>query len=238
MGSSLRTSLIALVVSLLTATAAFCENWKYRVTPYLWLPSLVTALGVGPNPPVEGTKSLLEILDGAFLIAGEAQSQDWAVIGELNYLSLSDDFGVAPGDPIAEWRLRGTMMTLAGAYAFHHSAGTRLEAMAGVRRWDLEASTTVLNASASIERSWSDPIVGLRVSTPIGQNARFKGMANIGGFGAGSENQFEVVGQVEWPVSDQMSLSVGYRHLYLDFNDGALIDVELSGPLVSLSFNF
>lgn len=220
------------------ASAAHSDGWDYRVTPYLWLPSLETRLDIGPNPPVEGSKSLFEILDGAFLIAGEARRQNWAILGEFNYLSLRDDFGIAPGDPLAEWRLSGTMAALAGAYSFHQSGNTRLEALAGIRRWDIKASTTVLDTTATITRDWIDPIIGLRVSAPVGETATFQGMANVGGFGVGSERQYEVLAQIEWPVSDTTSVTAGYRHLYLDFYDGAVIDIEMSGPLVALTFNF
>ena len=222
----------------LTGTGALAGDWSYKVTPYLWVPGVDASLAVGPNPPVEGSTSILDVLDGAFLITGEARRDDWAILGEFNYLNLSDDLAFVGGNPIAGWEFSGTLATLAAARTFYETPAVRVEALAGVRRWDVTATTTVLNASASVDKDWIDPIVGVQVDAPVGARTRLKGMANIGGFGVGSEAQWEVVAQAEWRASDLISVAGGYRVIDVEFDDGAVIDLNLGGPFVAVSFNF
>lgn len=228
-----------LLASITAASSAQAEAWKYTVTPYLWAPSLETTLDTGPNPPVTGDQSLLEVIDGALLVQAEARRGRWSFLGEFNYLNLSDDFGIAPNDPIAEWRVQGTMIALAAGYAIHETDDTRVEAIGGLRAWDLETSTTVLDARVSKESHFIDPLLGMRVETAAGRHATFEGLATIGGSSFGSDRQIEAMAQFVWPWRGKTEVAVGYRYLSLDFDDGgALIDTTLQGPFVSIGFNF
>ena len=222
----------------LIGTAAAAEDWSFKVTPYIWAPSLDTSLDIGSNPPVEGSKSIFDVLDGAFLITGEARRNNWAILGEFNYLNLADDFGISPGDPIAGWRVRGTMVTLGAARTFVDTPNVKVEALGALRRWDMKPSTTVLDTTVETKVSWTDPIVGFRLNAPVGERTQVSGMANIGGFGVGSERQWEVLAAVEWQATDLLSLSGGYRHLDIRFEDSTIIDLQLSGPFIAASFNF
>ena len=215
------------------------EEWNYSVTPYLWAPSLDTSLDIGPNPPVEGSGSILDFIDGAFLIAGEARRGPWSIFGELNYLNLKDEFGTSTTGTVAEWSVKGTMGSLGAAYAFHDRQDVRVEGLAGLRGWNIDIATTVLAAEASTSESWVDPFLGLRFEAPLAEQVNISGMANVGGFGVGSDQQWEAIAQVKWSVSDLVTLSGGYRHLYLDFSDGgSVIDFTMSGPFVAVGFTF
>jgi hypothetical protein len=66
------------------------DGWSYRLTPYIWLPAISGSFQVEPgDPPADVDGSFLDILDFAFLIAGEARRDRWGILGELNYLDLS-----------------------------------------------------------------------------------------------------------------------------------------------------
>ncbi len=240
-GSVMFRALVAIALGAfgLSAATASAEDWSYKITPYLWVPSVNTSLDVGPNPPVEGSKSILDVLDGAFLIAGEARRDEWSFLGEFNYLNLRDDFGIAPNDPIAGWQLRGTMISLAASRTIVDTPKLRFEGLAGLRRWDVKPSTTVLDTTLETTVSWTDPIVGARLGAPISDRLSFSGVANIGGFGVGTKRQWEVLAQAEWRATELISVAGGYRHLDIDFKDGGkVIDMQLSGPFLAVSFNF
>lgn len=234
-----RTICMSLVASALGAQMACAEDWQYSITPYLWAPSLDLSLGVGPNAPVSAGKSLLEVLDGALLVQGEARRGRWSFLGEFNYLNLSDDFGRAPGDARAGWRMQGTMIAFAAGYAVHDERDTRVEVIGGLRAWDLETSTTVADRRVSKDSKFIDPMLGLRVETPLGQRASLQGLATLGGSNFGSDRQVEAIAQVTWPLRGATDISAGYRYLSLDFDDDtALIDATMRGPFVSVTFNF
>ena len=228
-----------LFTATLWSATAKADDWSFEVTPYIWAPSFDTSLDIGPNPPVDSSTSLLDILDGAFLVYGEARRGAWTILGEFNYLDLSDAFGKIPSGSLAGIEVSGIMASISAGYAFYDHPDLRVEGMAGLRAWDLDATTSVLSFETTTSKSWVDPLIGLRFKAPLTENLDLSGLANIGGFGVGSDFQWEAIAKVDWSVSDLMTLSAGYRHLDVDFNDnGTVIDMEMSGPFIAVGFKF
>ncbi|MBC7133800.1 MAG: hypothetical protein H5U16_11945 [Roseovarius sp.] len=65
------------------------------------------------------------------------------------------------------------------------------------------------------------------------------GYADIGGFGAGSDLTAQLLATVNWQARERLFLSVGYRHLHVDYDDGgAGFDGSFSGPILGLSLQF
>ncbi|MDE0589856.1 hypothetical protein OU789_07970 [Halocynthiibacter sp. C4] len=232
-------TLLAGCAGLLAPVGAMAADWQFEVTPYLWLPTLSSNLDIGPNPPVDGSGSFLDILDGAFMITGEARKDEWSLVGDFIYLDMSNDVAKTSFGALAEWGLGGTMTTVGAGYAFYNSPALRLEAMGALRFWDVKLETRVLRFRAEANREWVDPLVGLRFEAPIGDNFEVSGMANVGGFGGTTEKQWEALAQIDWNITDHLSLAAGYRHLFVDLDDkGLVMDLTLSGPYAALGFNF
>jgi hypothetical protein len=146
-------------VSGLLADTAQASDWEYTVVPYVGS-DFRTSLDIGRNPPVDGSTSIFNILNSAFLIAGEARNGRWAVGGEFNYLNLGDDVNIGPFNDIANWELDGTMTSLVLGYSVFDDGQSRVEAFGGLRHWDLDLSTTVAGFTASTDESWTDPLIG------------------------------------------------------------------------------
>lgn len=223
----------------LSSAAAAQDAWDFSLTPYIWAPSVETSLNIGPNPPVDGSTSLLDVLDGAFLLEGEARRGRWSFPGEINYLNLGNSIDAGRLGTIGNWRLEGVMGTLGVAYAFVDRPDVRLEALAGLRSWSLKATTEVARFTVSQRSNWIDPLVGARIALPLGERWNLTASANVGGFGVGSDLQWEARANVTYAVSDTVELLAGYRHFHMDFKDSKqAIDMTLSGPLVAVRFRF
>ncbi|WP_051927393.1 TonB-dependent receptor [Ruegeria halocynthiae] len=219
--------------------AVHANEWEYTVAPYVWGPEFRTSLDVGPNPPVDGNTSIFNILKGAFMIAGEARNGRWTIGGEFNYLNLGDDVSFGPFSSAASWDLKGTMVSLGVNYAVFEDDHSRFDALAGVRHWDLDLSTTVFGLSAETDQNWTDPLIGARYSRTITDRWNVTAMGNVGGFDYGSHFQWEAVLQANWKWTDRVNVAGGYRHLSVDFKEGRdVIDLILTGPYVALAFNF
>ncbi len=235
----MKNRVLAAVAATCVACSALADEWNYTIAPYFWGPEFRTSLDVGPNPPVDGDTSIFNILDGAFLIAGEARNGRWSIGGEFNYLNLGDEVSVGRIDNAASWDLEGTMATLAASYAVYEDAESRLEVLAGLRHWDLDVSTTVLRRTFSTDQSWTDPLIGMRYSRVLNERWSLAAMGNIGGFGYGSEFQWEALVQASWKWRENISVAGGYRHLDVEFEDNRnVIDLILTGPYVALAFHF
>lgn len=237
--SSLPTFVIS-CVALSPGIAAAQDAWTFRVTPYLWLPTLNTESTIGDQPAAESSVSVLEVLDFAALMAGEARKGRYTILGEFNYLDLSQDSAGPGGRVRAETGLNGVLASIMAGYAFASDDRLRVEGLAGARLWSLNASVDFATLpEASTSETWVDPVVGLRTTYALTDRISVQGLADIGGFGVGSEFQWEVTARVGYAVNDRWTLAAGWRHLEVDVDRGRLdLKVTLTGPFLAVDFTF
>jgi hypothetical protein len=217
------------------------EDWEYRFTPYVWLPSLKTDLEIGRRPSVESETDLLDVLDMAFLATGEIRRDDDALLLEFNYLKLSDSVSFFQAGRFgADVSVKGVMGSVAWARRVETQLDGDVDLFAGARFWDLDFEIDYRRLpAAKISKDWVDPIIGVRGSTGVAPAWRVNALADIGGFGIGSEFQWEVMLEVERDISDLTAVSFGYRHLDLKFKGGSVdLDAAMSGPYVAVDFRW
>ncbi len=230
--------LLAALIALAPPAANLAEasEWEYRVTPYAWIPSFDAEMAIGDESGDGSGPSFWELLEFAVLINGEARRGDWALIGEYNYLALSDDAEALGGRLSADILFDGHMAGAAVAYRFHHDERASAEVFGGARAWWIDAEIDLQRISnPSVSRNWVDPIIGMRGSYALTDRVALSGLADIGGFGVGSDLQWELIGRVGYEFTDHIGAALGYRHLALDFADDKLVlDAEISGPFLAI----
>jgi hypothetical protein len=163
------------------------DAWTFSLMPYLWVPSVDGKLNYGP-PPSGGSSanveidasSLLDHLDFAFMINGEARKGRWLIGTDVIYLDFSSvdskvksvDFNPGPG-PInvsttqlngdTQSQLTGWVWTLVGGYAAVQDRQFSLDVIGGFRYlnltgktdWQLSANVTVPGGTIVFPRSGS-----------------------------------------------------------------------------------
>lgn len=215
--------------------------WEFRFTPYVWTPTLYTDLRIGSEPEVDSDSSvrLLDVLDFAFLANGEARRGEWGVIAEFNYLALSSDATSASGQ-MADTGVDGVMGGAALAYRIFENEDIKADLLGGFRVWSLEATIDFQTMpSVSRTKTWVDPLFGVRASFDLTRDFFVDGLADVGGFGAGSDLQWEILGRAGYRINDAIAVVVGYRHLAVDFeNDGLSLDAAMTGPFVAVDFSW
>ena len=137
------------------------DQWKFSITPYLWLPNVNGTLkysippGAGGSPEVEaGPNDYLQNLQSVIMLSGEARKDRWSVFTDVIYLAFSDEkssvksvnFG---GDVVSSSlnlatssSLRGTAWTLGAGYAVQTGQPVKLDVFGGLRYFSLQASTS------------------------------------------------------------------------------------------------
>jgi hypothetical protein len=80
------------------ATAAEADDWRFAVTPYLWLPNIEgtgnfdTPPSGGGAPEVEiGPVDYLEKLELVLMLAAEAHKGKWSFRGDVVYVDFGDE---------------------------------------------------------------------------------------------------------------------------------------------------
>ncbi|MEM8730293.1 MAG: hypothetical protein AAGF79_10270 [Pseudomonadota bacterium] len=224
-------------------------SWTYIVEPYLWAAGQSGQVGLLPGvPPADLDLSfgdIFEDLDGAFMIVAHARRGAFGISADFQYISTKSE-GETPGTAFGGATVDTTtyMASLTADYFFLDTDRLELVGSAGLRYFDvdntlsLEAGTQPAT-TASGAQNWVDPMVGLRHTYQLTERVSLFGWAYIGGFGAGSDWMGDIYGGINYSLSDLTRLSLGWRHLKVDYKNGDFVyDVTQSGPVIGLRFTF
>ena len=144
------------------------DDWKFSLTPYLWLPNINATLkysvppGTDGSPEVEvGPNDYLTNLNAVLMLAGEARKGSWSLFTDFVYLDISAegssvksvDFGgtsvATTLDAGTKTTLKGMAWTLGGGYTIVQTPGASLDLLGGFRYFGLDV-TTDWNLTATI----------------------------------------------------------------------------------------
>lgn len=162
------------------AMAAEAEDgWQFRLTPYIWLPTIDGSLkyelpsGAGGNPEISvGPTDWLDLLNSGLLLSGSATKGRFSLYSDVLYLSMTskndgrvlsvDDTITVPGTRIpvpisadlnlnTRTDLDGLAWTIAGGYQLAASETSSVSAFVGARYFGVDVkSSWDLTAEISI----------------------------------------------------------------------------------------
>lgn len=210
---------------------------------------------------------IIQNLDFAAMGVAEAHNGTWGVFVDLNYTNLSagksrsralerdifEEFGVeAQVDASADiTEFIGTVM---GEWRAVNSDQMSLDLMAGARYWHIDNDIKVTGSisgggplgveitrqvSGSDGASWVDPMLGVKSRINTETPFYLTGWGLIGGFGVGSDFNWDVMGGVGYQWTDRFSTVLGYRALGVDYeDDGFVYDVIQQGVAVGGVISF
>jgi opacity protein-like surface antigen len=119
------------------------------------------------------------------------------------------------------------------------SVATR-DALAGIRYWhvgeNLQFTTNTLNFSRS--QNWVDPLVGGRITGNLSDKIDVAIAGDVGGWGTGSQLDYQVGGFLGYRIKPNVALQAGYRYLSVDYTNGnKQLNLNISGPLFGVTIN-
>ena len=220
------------------------DAWQVTVTPYLMgaaIGGTAGARGVeaGIDLPASDVFSHLEF---GFMGIVAARKGDWGVGTDLIFMAL----GATADRPAADVDFNQTAFALYGLRRLNAVA----EATFGLRVNGLDGGLTfkdqsVVPAGTELSQSkwWVDPIVGLRLHSNSARRVNATLYGEIGGFGLGSDLEWQIFPVVDVRVLERMSLELGYRWLSMDYTTGDgsdrfTWDTLTQGPVVGFKFQF
>ncbi|MBE1282554.1 MAG: hypothetical protein GJ676_04505 [Rhodobacteraceae bacterium] len=226
------------------------SGWNWVVAPYAWMSGLSGQVGVVSGvPPTDidlPFSDILKNLDMTGMIVAHANNGRFGVSGDLQYYKLSgSNTSQAPNISQVDVRVENTIVTLTGDYLVSSGPDHELWAQAGLRYWRVVNDLTVFRTapppvlSGASSNSWVDPLIGMRGRKRIAENTYLSGWAYFGGFGAGSEEMYDLFGGIGYQFTDTTSGVFGYRWMSVDRVDGGFIyDTVQKGPLLGVVFRF
>ncbi len=223
-------------------------GWKFELTPYLWLPSVSGDAAVTGSPPANPDDSFVDIsgdFDFGLLLFFDARKDRWGFFFDVMYVSTSPD-ATTPGPLFSGFELtsKGLMVETAATYQVADSKCCTAEVFAGVRLWFLDNELRfdpglLSEAVFSQDKNWVDPIVGARARVALSEKWFLMFLADLGGFGAGSDFTWQAFAGAGYQISKTWSVKFGYRVLGIDFQDGGFVyDVTLQGFVLGFGIRF
>ena len=212
---------------------------------------------------------ILENLDFAAMGIAEAHNGTWGAFVDINYTSLSaDKSATGYRQPLgnilenidlkysveAELDVTEFVATFMGEWRAYDSDQLSLDLLAGARYWNVQNDISVkvdvdgtgplgLSKSKALSGSdgawWIDPMVGAKARIDTDTPLYFTGWGLIGGFGVGSDLDWDVMGGIGYEWTEKFSTVLGYRAIGVDYDDdGFVYDVVQQGVALGLVFNF
>jgi hypothetical protein len=204
-----------------------------------------------PLPPVKVDLpfgDVLKVFKFGFMGAADARKGRLVFLGDLMWVHLGGSQGLSvrnrPDIRKVTVNTKAWEVTALAGYRVLDKGPVIMDLMAGGRlngqRQAITYNGPLLNLSASLSKTWIDPIVATRVFVPLGQKFSLSGYGDIGGFGVGSHLTWQALGTVNYQINRKMRLGVGWRYFKINYedHDGFLYDIAQSGPIIGLRTDF
>jgi hypothetical protein len=218
--------------------AADGDEWRYRLTPYLWIATLsgdMAASGVEGSTNSDYSFWALENLERYWSVHFEARAAKWGWFADALAVEYRDDFD------------RPAVDTTLGVSGYIYEAGALFEldsveglaVLGGVRLIDVEVDVALTpGPDGSARDRWADPFIGARYSRDFNERWYFDVRGDLGGFGVSSDTQAQLVASVGYRFSERLEAFGGYRFLTADFEDALVLDVTAEGPGLGFTWSW
>ncbi len=238
-----------MALALITAPGASiaqdaASQWRYQVTPYVWASGLSGDLtpyrGASTIAFDKSFRDIMDDVDVALFIAGSARRDRLVLAGDLTFSRSSKGGVIAPGLN-AEGRLKQRSITALAGYSVVQDDRMTVDVLGGIRAWSIaaEVKAAAIGAQKSGTKDFADPIIALRGTFRVAPKWSVSLYADYGGFGVGSDKTWQAIGAASYALSNDRFLSVGYRHLAVDYqSSGTRVDATMQGPFAGLTFRF
>ena len=226
------------------------ENpWSFNLSIYGWATAIDGTISAGARSAELDIafKDILDHLDMAFMGGAELRYKRWGFLGELIYARLHDDIAPPAGLVFSSTHevIKETIGTLALSYRVVAVAPAYLDVFAGARIYDFYAQIRLqpnlgqVGVNNEGTNTWVDPIIGLRGRYYVSRAFFLNGYGDVGGFGAGSELSWQVLGAVGVQAARWCDLQLGYRVLGFEYQSGrATQEITTHGPIFAARFHF
>jgi hypothetical protein len=202
------------------------DRWRFRVEPYLWVPTLEGNGSADDSSEVDLIGDLSAGLP--LFLRADFGNSPWACTFDGVYVRWNDDEGSVQTE---------TEVTLVDA-GVARKLSDNWELTAGLRWVEIGFDLDIGGASAGETAGWVDPWVGARCEAPIGSGWLLSAAGDVGGFGVGSDFTWQAASLIAWRGST-WRFDFGYRALGVRFDEDDL-DTKLvaHGPILGVGVQF
>jgi hypothetical protein len=243
--SAANAEMVAPVPTPASAGAASSDSdWHLMVAPYLWIPWVYGTIGAnGHDARFYATPGEL-ISHFRFGLLGVVQPSYKRFLYPLDimWLRLGDDKALpnTPNGTVVNVKADVFVLTPKVGYRVINTEMIKIDALAGFRYWHLgqNVSFTTNSFNFSGSQNWVDPLVGGRITGILTPKFEVTIGGDVGGWGVGSQLDYQVFGALGYRIKQALALQAGYRYLDLRYTNGSRIFAPaMSGPFFGATIN-
>lgn len=230
------------------STSSGGSGWEFAITPYLWASGTKVDIDTPQGESIKVDESFFDILDDlkfAMMGAFEARKGRFVMVNDLMFLSLGSSadghIGPIPIEADVDEKLLAT--THLFGYRVVDNGPMFVDLFAGGRitsiKVNLDIDTPLGSFDRSSKKTQFGPVIASRFRAPLGGKWGAAIYGDLGGFGVGADLSWQLLGTIQYDLSDRWRLAAGWRHFYAkqsknDFD----VRMKLDGPILGVTFRF
>ena len=229
-------------------SAPSSSGWEVSFTPYLWMSGMKLDIETPQGENIKVDDSFTDILDDlkfTFMGALEVKHDRFVALQDIIFISLgsSSDGNIGPVPFEAEVDERLLITTHLFGYRVVDEGPMFVDLFAGARfsaiKVDVELTLPQQTVERDTKKSELGPVIASRVRFPLSEKCGSALYGDLGGFGVGADLSWQLLGTVQYEISDRWRLAAGWRHLSAsqDKNDFE-VDAKLDGPILGVTYRF
>lgn len=226
------------------------DQWHIAVSPYLFFPGVHGTVGAfGRDVGFKASAAdLLSHFRFGIMGAAEARRNRLLTSIDLMYMRLGEDNALPfPGLGATSANVTANIFILTPKVGLRLINQEKIKAdfLTGFRYWhfseNLSFNPSILGLNFSHSQNWVDPLVGGRIEGALSPKMVVNILGDVGGWGTGSQLEYQVAGLLGYKIKPAMTLQAGYRYMYFDYekNGGAsaIAKTAMSGIIFGLTMN-
>jgi hypothetical protein len=225
------------------------DAWHFAVSPYLWFPG-VHGTAVGPRGNGLGFRASPSDLLSHFRfgLMGAVEARRKRILGTLDmmWIRLEDDKALPfPRLGAISANIKATEFLLTPKIGFRvvDEGKLKIDALAGFRYWhfgeSLNFNPSLLGLNFTGSQNFVDPLVGGRIEAALSPKIVATVLGDVGGWGTGSQLEYQVAGLLGYKIKPTWTLQAGYRYLYIDYRNsrGSVFNATTAGVVFGVTLS-
>jgi len=216
------------------------DQWHIAVTPFLWIPGVYGTVGY-PDRDLRLHASAGDLISHfRFGLMGTVEARrKWLVLPlDMIWARLGDNKPVPLESGVTTGNFKAQLFILTPKIGLRlvNQEKIKVDFLTGFRYWHVAESLAFnpssLGLSFSNSLNWVDPMVGGRIQTALSPKIVLNLLGDVGGWGTGSQTDYDVAGLLGYKVNPKWTLLGGYAYLRVVYRSGPfLMNFHLPGGI-------
>jgi hypothetical protein len=222
------------------------SGWRVSSSMYGWFTRLDGNMKFhGTTVPVDVPfNKIFDNLKFTFMGLVEVGKGKWSFMADLFYARLEPSVSTQLAD--FDSQIEQFIGNFAVFYRIVENPESRIDTYAGARVNWMETDVAIQgkgpfgkSSSESGDKTWVDPIIGVRCHHDFNDKLFIRALGDVGGFSISSDITWQAMVSLGYRVTDHASVGLGYRALGTDYTSGSTTyDVVSHGLLLGLEYKF